>query len=330
MTTVTQLPFGHLRRLTGPLGLFEHACFDTPRFEHGYTVDDNARAVVLLSTAGLTDLEEYSLYLEFVLSGQTESGWWHNRMSAGGTWTDPVGPDDTTGRAFWALGSALASDGYDEEEEILEGLEHLTRFTTIHLRAASYALLGAAEAIRAGHIVDDMAAFIAATVAVFPESVNRKWPWPEQRLTYDNARIPQALIVAGHAIGDHETVDRGLALLDWLVEIETGRSGFSFTPVAGRGSGEIGPAFDQQPLEAWAMADACSAAAAVTGYSGWLHQVIEAGMWFHGRNDVGAILFDPLTGAGFDGLHRDGVNQNRGAESTLSALGALLRFDQAT
>lgn len=325
MTTITQLPLDHLRRLTGPYGLFEHARFDAPRLEHGYTLDDNARAVVLLATAGLTDLDEYSLYLKFVLDGRNDPGW-HNRMSASGTWTDVTGPDDTTGRAFWALGTALASDR--DNREILMALEALRGFASEHLRANSYALLGAAETLKAGVMVDAMAAFISATSTHLKRSDDRKWPWPEKRLTYDNARIPHALIVSGDAIDDHETIERGLTLLDWLVEVETGRCGFSFTPVAGRGRGEKWPAFDQQPLEAWAMADACAAAAELTGSTAWRDAAIEAGMWFHGWNDGGAVLFDPVAGAGFDGLHRDGVNQNRGAESTLAALGAQLRLDQ--
>ena len=326
MSAITQLPLDHLRRLTGPYGLFEHARFESPRLEHGYTVDDNARAVVLLSTAGLTDLEEYIRYLQFVLSARSELGW-HNRMSAAGVWTDAVGPDDTIGRAFWALGAA-SSAGLDQKQ-IIEGLDALSNFTSSYLRANCYALLGAAETMRAGVMVDAMAAFIAATCDLVHLAKSRQWPWPESRLTYDNARIPQALIVAGSALGDDLMVDRGLGLLEWLVEIETGTNGFSFTPVAGRSLGEKGPAFDQQPLEAWAMADACAAAAEVTGHPSWRHATIEAGMWFHGRNDVGATLFDPATGAGFDGLHREGVNQNRGAESTLSALGAQFRLDEA-
>lgn len=327
MTVVTRLPLCHLRRLTGPYGLFEHARGDTPRLEHGYTVDDNARAVVLLSTAGMTEIDEYPVYLKFVLDSRSDLGW-RNRMSVAGVWSNVVGPDDTTGRAFWALGTALAAGRHNGQ--LIRGLESLSDFTSSHLRASCYALLGAAATLRAGVMVDSMATFIAATTARIPRSDDREWPWPEKRLTYDNARIPHALIAAGSAIDDQQTVEHGLTLLDWLVEIDTGQSGFSFTPVSGRGPGENGPAFDQQPLEAWAMADACAAAADVTGYSSWRHAAIEAGMWFQGRNDVGALLFDPVTGAGFDGLHRDGVNQNRGAESTLSALGAQVRLDEVS
>jgi hypothetical protein len=149
------------------------------------------------------------------------------------------------------------------------------------------------------------------------------WAWPEPRLTYDNARLPEALISAGSALGDTSMTDDGLALLDWLAEEELGDDGFSFTPVAGRGPGERGPAFDQQPLEAWAMADACLLAYTVTHDPIWASRVEAAGQWFLGRNDVGVPLFDPSTGACFDGLTPVGVNENRGAESTLAALGGL-------
>ena len=150
----------------------------------------------------------------------------------------------------------------------------------------------------------------------------REWPWPEPRLTYDNARLPQALILAGEALGDPGMTEHGLSLLEWLIDTERGRHGFSFTPAGGRGPGEFGPAFDQQPIEAWAMADAGLAAAAVDPGGPWLEAVDDAAAWFLGRNDVGVALYDRSTGGGFDGLEAAGVDRNRGAESTLAALGA--------
>jgi hypothetical protein len=117
--------------------------------------------------------------------------------------------------------------------------------------------------------------------------------------------------------------EHGLSLLAWLIDTERGRRGFSFTPVGGKGPGESGPAFDQQPIEAWGMADAALAAAAADPGGPWLEAVADAAAWFLGRNDVGVALYDRSTGGGFDGLEAAGVNRNRGAESTLAALAAL-------
>jgi hypothetical protein len=146
-------------------------------------------------------------------------------------------------------------------------------------------------------------------------------------LTYANARIPEGMIAVATALGDPALGGDGLDLLDWLVETETGTAGFSFTPVGGRGSGDPKPAFDQQPIEAWAMADACALAAAVTGDAVWEERRLRAVAWFLGENDRGAMLYDETTGGGFDGLTAEGPNLNRGAESTLAALAALLPTD---
>jgi hypothetical protein len=130
------------------------------------------------------------------------------------------------------------------------------------------------------------------------------------------------MIVAGETMDRADVIADGLDLLEWLVEVEWRDDHFSFTPVRGRGSGERGPAFDQQPIEAWAMADACAVAAEVTHDARWRGRVEAAVEWFWGRNDGSRLLADSVDGACFDGLQADGVNRNSGAESTLSALGA--------
>ncbi len=152
------------------------------------------------------------------------------------------------------------------------------------------------------------------------------WPWPEQRLAYDNARLAEARVAAGVTLEDSTLLDEGLALLDWLAANETLGDHFSFVPVGGRGPGELPPAFDQQPIEAGAMADACAAAFAATGDGYWADLAVRAAEWFLGRNDTGIPLFDAVSGGGCDGLMARGRNENQGAESTLALIGA---FQQA-
>jgi hypothetical protein len=149
------------------------------------------------------------------------------------------------------------------------------------------------------------------------------WPWPEDRLAYDNSRIAEALIAAGHHLADDRLLGEGLRLLEWLVAAETREGHFSFTPVGGWEPGEPRPGFDQQPVEAAAMADACARAWMITDDDIWRDRVDLTARWFVGANDSGAALYDPHTGGGRDGLHREGTNQNQGAESTLAALSAL-------
>jgi hypothetical protein len=318
VATVPPLCPDHLTgTLTGPRGLYEHAAFDRPRRRHGYTTDDNARALVVLGR-GFPHVDS-RIYLDFVTAGRVPGGW-HNRMTERGRWSDDRGSDDAHGRAIWGLGSALAGPDADRAlQALIAGMD----LDTPHARANAYAALGVAAALETDPGLDGATTFLRRISARLPRTARTEWGWPEPRLTYDNARIPQALIAAGVALDDTGMIDDGLALLDWLVGYEHGEAGFSFTPVGGRGPAEPAPLFDQQPIEAWGMADACLLATNVDRDRRWSVALEDAAMWIMGRNDTGVSLYDPSTGAGFDGLEAFGVNQNRGAESTLAALGAL-------
>jgi hypothetical protein len=321
--TTPPLLWDHLRRLTGRFGLFEHALYDTPRFAHGYTTCDNARALVVLSRAGMHEAA-LQPYLDFVLAGRLDIGW-HNRMSSEGRWLDRVGSDDAAGRAVWGLAEVVAAG--HEDERVVSALVGGLGLESRHLRSNVYLLLAAASSHGVG--LPQAEHVLRAALGRLPDAGSGTWPWPEPRLTYDNARLPEALIRAGDVLDEPSTVDLGLTLLEWLVDVEWTGDWFSFTPVGGRGPGEAGPGFDQQPIEAWGMVDACRAASEVdpTGPWGSLHQ--SAARWFLGHNDLAMSLYDADTGAGFDGLTADGANLNRGAESTLAALGAVWSLHEA-
>lgn len=316
----------HLRRLTDSNGLFEHSWHDQPRRGHGYTTDDNARALVVLcraSSAGMVDGLDLTPYLDFTVSG-LEAGGWHNRMDESGRWTDRRGSDDCHGRAIWGLGEVIGVQHL--EDVVVDAFQAgIYGFRSAHPRSVAYAVLGAVASRRI--LADDplVGSFLDRVVAGLPQLATGKWAWPAERLTYDNARIPEAIIRAGAEMGDEGMVERGLVLLDWLVDEEFGTSGFSFTPVGGRGRGEEKPGYDQQPLEAWAMADACAAAFEQSADERWMNLAQTAVAWFFGANDEGLVMYDPETGAGYDGLQEGDVNQNRGAESTLAALGSIVR-----
>ncbi len=320
--------FEHLRALTDEKGVWEHARYTTPRREHGYCTDDNARALVVVTRerprddVDLADLA--ATYLDFVLDARTATGEFHNRRDQTGSWTDVVGSDDSQGRAVWGLGTAarLATDPTIREGAI-GGFTDCATFESPHLRANAYAALGAAEVLRSSHRSECAGTLLDRTTHVIAESARATIPWPETRLTYDNARIAEALIVAGSILDDNRRLSMGLRLLDWLVNTETEGDHFSFTPVGGREPGGPRPAFDQQPLEAWAMTDATSLAWSVTGYARWRILVDRAASWLTGNNDTGSVLYDETTGATRDGLMVDRVNGNCGAESTIAGIGAL-------
>jgi hypothetical protein len=208
-------------------------------------------------------------------------------------------------------------------DEAADLFERQLEFTSTSPRANALAVFGAVEvlAMKPGTAaaVDALTRWVAAVrVREHPS-----WPWPEDRLAYDNGRLPEALIAAGAFLHDARLVDDGLRLLDWLVAVETRNEHFSFTPVGGWAPGETRPGFDQQPLEAAAMADACARAWEATGSSRWRDLVLRSADWFLGANDIGVEIYDEETGGGYDGLTPNGPNLNQGAESTLAALSSL-------
>jgi hypothetical protein len=193
----------------------------------------------------------------------------------------------------------------------------------------AFAALGAAEVLTV--IPDDtrsrtLLASAAATIGGRTGSAS--WPWPEARLTYANAVFPEVLMAAGEHLHDARALDDGLALLGWLLDLETSGSHLSVTPVGGWAPGEARPAFDQQPIEVAALADACARAFRLTGDRCWERGVERAASWFLGENDAGTPLYDPVTGGGYDGLHIDGRNANQGAESTLAMIATLQHVHQ--
>ena len=319
--------FDHLTHLTHAFGVWEHAEVTTPRVAHGFCTDDNARALIVVSReesrrAGLDDLA--AVYLGFVLDARTDDGAFHNRRGHDGAWLDERGSDDSQGRALWALGVA-AHRGRQPwvREAALAGFDATTTFASVHLRANAFAALGAASLLAAvpGH--RGARRLLRQSVEPLVVAAHSRVPWFEARLTYDNARLPEALLAAGSTLGDATLVRMGVRMLTWLVDIETDGDHFSFVPHGGWTIGDDRPRFDQQPVEAAAMVDACHRAGMVTGDPEWSFRAIKAAQWFVGRNDTGSVLYDEATGGTRDGLMHDGVNDNQGAESTLAGLAAL-------
>jgi hypothetical protein len=317
--------FGHLRALTESGGLWEHARYSTPRQEHGFCNDDNARALVIVArepTEHVADLT--TTYLRFVLSARKPDGRFHNRRDSGGAWTDDTGSDDSQGRAWWGLGviARQAPDARMKEAALAE-FESCSTFNSSHLRANAYAALGTAEVVTRRDRDWPAIELLDRTSALLASAARSSIPWPESRLTYDNARIPEALIAAGVALGDERRTLLGIRLLEWLADNESQGGQFSFTGVGGAKPGDHDPAFDQQPIEAWAMADACYRAWSVTADSNWTTLALRAGRWLFGENDSKGIMYQNQTGGTFDGLTATGVNLNQGSESTLAGLGTL-------
>ena len=320
--------FAHLLRLSDDVGLLEHARGATPRRQHGYCVDDVARGLVVVCREpdqGPELLRLSECYLAFIADAQGPDGDFRNRLTYDRRWADEPSLGDWWGRAMWGLGTVIARSPLPWlRDEAMTCFELGAQRRSDWPRAMAFAALGAAEVLRAcpGHIGARRLLGHTST-AIGPSTLNGGWPWPEPHLGYANAAMAEALIVAGHHLERPAATSRGLRLLTWLLEHETFNGHLSVTPVGGAMSGRPRPWFDQQPIEAAAMADACETAFTVTGDPRWREGLRLAVGWFLGDNDTKTVMHDAATGGGYDGLTPDGPNLNQGAESTIALLTTL-------
>lgn len=312
--------YSHLLSLSDAVGVFEHAEGDVPRPEHGYCVDDVARALIVAAREPDGRLDALaSTSLQFLAGAIDSNGRSHNRMSVAGEWTDEPDVGDWWGRSAWALGTAAARHPALRWSARAHFMQLCVTRST-HVRSMSFAALGAAELVLAGDRDRRLVYLLLDALDIIPEPGAETWPWPEPRLRYGNGSLVEAVIAAGAALENRAVLDRGLALLDTLLDLETRNGHLSVTGTAGRGPDDTGPQFDQQPIEVAAIADAAARAHDITGDPRWLRAVGLAWAWFLGDNDSVTPMLDPATGAGYDGLEPGGRNDNRGAESTLAAL----------
>lgn len=339
-TELPQLNLEHLRRITDSTGVLQHCAFNIPRYEDGYCLDDNARALLLMALivdAGTDDSESNSAYASRYLAFVNHSfdptiGRFRNFMSYGRQWLEDRGSEDSHGRATWALG-AVVGRSRDPGQQSLAGqlfqraLPTLAEFSSP--RAWAFGLLGIDEYHHAFEGDSSVQAVRTQLVdllfGLFQRNCADDWPWFEDRVTYSNARLSQALIVSGVGMGRDDVLKAGLLSLSWLARIQRTEEGY-FAPIGSNGFLERGhePAsFDQQPVEACAMVSACLAAARATDDVQWVGHARRVFRWFLGQNQIQKSLYDPRTGGCRDGLHSDRVNENQGAESTLSFLLAL-------
>jgi hypothetical protein len=316
--------YGHLVSLTTERGLYEHCDGQSPLPEHGYCVDDVARALIVVardSTAPDHVDRLADVYLDFLLEAQDVDGSVINRQGIDGSWNGEPGVGDQWGRALWAWGTVVGRSKDVERIERAVGAFGISAGQrSPFLRSMAHAALGAAEYLR--RFPHNVAALdlLADMRDVALQREQPDLPWPEARLTYANALIPHAVIAAGLILEESDTLYQGLDMLEWLVQLQRHEDHISPVGNGGWGPGESLPSFDQQPLEVAHLVDACVYAFDATSDTYWLDTARRAALWFYGLNDVGVWMHDPKTGAGFDGLSPQGSNTNSGAESTIAYL----------
>lgn len=330
------LRLDHIVRMTDGTGIFQHAIFNVPNFHEGYCTDDNARAFILSILLDELGNEQpggnlnhlTSSYLAFLAAAlDYETGRFRNFMSHGRQWLEDAGSEDSHARAMWALGvGAMRSKNEGHRRLCIQlfnrGLDVVVSFTSP--RAWAFTLLGLHEYLQTNpEHKESIAARQHLTTALLNQwdaSATADWPWFESSVTYDNARLCQALLCSGDAMNDTQALETGFKSLNWLRSIQKTRAGH-FRPIGSDGFYSKDGAradFDQQPVEAQAMVSACMEAFRISKDSSWLNEARRAFEWFLGRNDLGTTIYDSKSGGCGDGLHQDRVNENQGAESSLA------------
>ncbi|MBI5708170.1 MAG: glycosyltransferase family 4 protein [Armatimonadetes bacterium] len=327
----------HLRRMTDDTGLLQHAVFDVPNYDEGYCVDDNARALMLVTLVdylglgeGLHVKELAAKYMAFLWhSFNPLVGRFRNFMSYERRWLEKIGSEDSHGRALWALGftsnrSKSARRSIVARRLFQDGLPAAEAFTSP--RAWAFALNGFDEYLQSQGSDESVEVLreelVDRLIRSYHLNSEPDWRWYESIVAYSNAIIPYALIVSGRSMGREDAVAIGIESLEWLTAIQTSESG-SFSPIGSHGHYRKGcecARFDQQPIEAFCTIKACLAAHRVTNEPKWIASTQSTFDWFLGLNDLGQPLYDLGSGGCRDGLHPDGVNENMGAESTLAFL----------
>jgi glycosyltransferase involved in cell wall biosynthesis len=328
----------HLRRMTDSTGLLQHSKFSIPDRMHGYCTDDNARALVLtVSAQDLLPADDelasmsacYLGFLAHALNPGTER--FRNFMSYDRRWEETEGSEDSQGRALWALGVTVGRA--PDKGQLAAATSLFNRAlpaaeTFTHPRAMALALVGINAYLGrfAGATgAKRMAKLLARRILRdFKRNAADDWYWFDDILTYDNGKLAQALLTTGTLLENARMVEVGTKALEWLTEVQSATG--VFRPVGNDGwyrRGGHRARFDQQPLEAQSMIEAYVAAYAASGETRWADLAYGVFQWFLGRNDLSAPLWDPKTGACYDGLGPEGPNLNQGAESTLAWLLAL-------
>jgi glycosyltransferase involved in cell wall biosynthesis len=337
------MKIGHFLSMCDDTGLFQHAVHSVPDRSHGYCVDDNARALLLacaLNNPGEQCLPEaltarFAAFVQHAWNPDTRR--FRNFMGFSRTWLEASGSEDSHARTLWALGECARSDSSPSRRRwaaslFAEALRPAEAFRSP--RAWAFTLLGldaycaaAPDDLRAREVRPVLADRLMTILAAVETP---EWVWFEEGLAYDNARLPQALIVTGMATQTRGYVDAGLRSLRWLMIQQTASTGH-FRPVGTAGFGERrkqARAFDQQPVEATATIAACLAAWRADDDSAWKAVAASAFAWFLGSNDLSVPLVDLQTGSCRDGLHPDRANENRGGESVVCYLLGLAEIRQ--
>ncbi|MBW2981550.1 glycosyltransferase [Candidatus Woesearchaeota archaeon] len=327
----------HLNRLTDDFGIIQFANYATPDIESGYTLDDNARALFVCGKyynkfGEYKQLKLIKTYLDYIKYVQAKDGKLYNYVDKHKRVNFKEFSEDAHGRAVYALGftTALKAVPPDIKEQakqiLLKGLSPIDNF--LNARSIAFSLVGLHYYNKNNNSAENISKIKKLAdylVSLYEASYDKEWKWFEEKLTYSNSRLPEAMFYAYLSTKDKKYLDVAKASLDFLIS-KTFHNNI-FVPIGHRGwyvKGGEKSYYDQQPVDTGCMVQTLILAHKTTGEKKYIRHASNAFHWFLGRNYLKQMIYDDKTGGCFDGLGEKTVNLNRGAESTLAYLTARL------
>jgi len=323
----------HLKRLTSNVGIIQHADHEVPDPAHGYSIDDNARAIIacLWYFKNYQDesvLRLVDLYFSYIAKVEKEGGSFHNFLSYSEKILDSEGSEDSIGRAIWALGEIIKHDPRPEIKEkanqILDRASIDKHLDHAHIRTKAYILLGLLSAKR----TDQAKNWLAKLIEIFEQNSSEDWQWFEDGLFYANGIIPYALSRAASELKNHKAEEIAKKSFDWLESVS--RDGSTPSPIGQNGwffRNGVKAEYDQQPLEAADMVIAAMSLAELSETNNYKDVALEWINWYFGNNIRGETLVNEETSGVYDALTPGGTNKNQGAESIVTYLMAYLALN---
>ncbi len=334
------VPLKHLKKITERLGVIQHCKYSIPDAQTGFCLDDNARALIaaLMHYQQSADYKTLALarsYLQFISFAQKEDGKFHNFVSYDGHFLDEEGSEDSFGRAIWACGYAIASKSLNDDfrnkacEILLHAFPHMSDLSSN--RAFAFSILGLyyyLVAFPENRTVRRMLLDLGDRIfKAYQANSTRSWRWFEDKLTYCNARLPQALYLVYKTNEQKKYLDCAETSTSFLVNelIKDGKLLVVGNDGWYKKGGRL-PYFGQQPVDAHCMVDLFKTAFEVTGQESYKDLAKLCYEWFLGRNILSLKVCNPETGACYDGIENSGLNLNQGAESTIGYIMANLNI----
>jgi glycosyltransferase involved in cell wall biosynthesis len=347
LTTFPSLPdvkLNHLITLTDNTGILQHATYSIPNRNEGYCTDDNIRAllVAVLNKQLYNDdsvMILVNIYLSYILHAYNKkTGLFRNFMDYDRTWNDEIGSDECNGRVLFALGYMIKNPPNDSILAIVKNLfdktiNNVWDFTSP--RGFAFIIMGCLYYTRrfsgASEVNKICREFAARLSDLYIKCSVENWRWFENKVTYNNGRLSQALLMAGRFLDNDLYKQQGLESLEWLYNVQLHKNKNFISLIGNKGwlvKGKSKSKYDEQPIEIPPLIDACFQAFEITNDKEWISRIGLLFSWFLGNNDRQELMYDYYTGGCHDGLTSSGINSNQGAESTISWLLALHRMTQ--